>query len=89
MADQVCTSGEVNPDYNSGALENFNCNMSDGLFEIGFSGTANLPYAIWASINCIDWSQAGTAAQPAPGISQFDDLDTTSHNARFYEVRLL
>ncbi len=88
MSDSVCSLGEVNPDYNSGAVDDFCFELSDGLFQIGFSGAADLPYAVWASTNILDWSQIGTAAQPLPGVFQFEDPAATNYSARFYQVRL-
>jgi hypothetical protein len=88
MSNSVCSLGEVNPDYNSGAVEDFCFDLSDGLFQIGFSGAADLPYAVWASTNILDWCQIGTAAQPSPGVFQFEDPAATNYSARFYQVRL-
>jgi hypothetical protein len=88
MSNSVCSLGEVNPDYCSGAVEDFSFNLSDGLFQIGFSGAADLPYVVWASTNLFDWSQIGTAAQPLPGVFQFEDPAATNYSARFYQVRL-
>ncbi len=88
MSDSVCSLGEVNPDYNSGAVDDFCFDLSDGLFQIGFSGAADLPYAVWASTNLFDWSRIGTAAQPSPGVFQFEDPAATNYFARFYQVRL-
>jgi hypothetical protein len=88
MSNSVCSLGEVNPDYNSGAVENESFNLSDGLFQITFAGATDLPYEVWASTNILDWSQIGTAAQPSPGVFQFEDPAATNYSARFYQVRL-
>jgi hypothetical protein len=88
MSNSVCSLGEVNPDYNSGAVEDFCFDLSNGLFQIGFSGAADLPYAVWASTNILDWCQIGTVAQPSPGVFQFEDPAATNYSARFYQVRL-
>jgi hypothetical protein len=88
MSNSVCTLGKINPDYNPGTVENGWLNFSGGLFQIGFTGAADLPYAVWASTNILDWSQIGTAAQPSPGVFQFEDAAATNYAARFYQVRL-
>jgi len=84
----VCSLGEVNPDYNSGAVENFGYNLTGGLFQIEFAGATNLPYEVWASTNVLDWCQIGTVTQPSPGEFQFQDPAATNYSARYYQVRL-
>jgi hypothetical protein len=88
MDNSVCSLGEINPDYNSGAVEGESVNLSDGVFHIGFAGATDLPYAVWSSTNLLDWSQIGTAGQSASGCFQFDDSAATSYSTRFYQVRL-
>lgn len=88
LSNPVCSLGEVNPDYNSGAMENQSFDLSDGLFGIEFTGATDLPYMIWASEDLLNWSQIGTARQPAPGVFQFEDSAITNYPDRFYQVRL-
>ena len=88
MSNSACSLGGINPDYNSGVVENEFFNLSDGSFQIGFTGAADLPYSVWASTDLLAWSQIGTAAQPCPGVFQFGDSAVTNFPARFYQVRL-
>jgi hypothetical protein len=87
ISESICTLGGMNPNANSGAIASHIFSLSNGAFQIGFSGVADLPYAIWASTNILDWSQIGTAAQPSPGIFQFNDSSAALYPARFYQVR--
>jgi hypothetical protein len=80
--------GAVNSGYNSGAVENASLSLTPETFQLDFSGVDDLPYTIWASTNLLDWSQIGTASQPAAGTFQFDDPAATNYPARFYQVRL-
>jgi hypothetical protein len=84
----ICSLGHVTPDYTSGTIASVGCNLEDGSFLIEFSGVVDLPYTIWGSTNIYAWSQIGVAAQPTPGIFQFEDRAATNYTARFYEVRL-
>jgi hypothetical protein len=88
LDNSICSLGEVNPDYNSGAVENESYNLTDNQFQIEFTGATDLPYQIWGSTNLTDWSQIGTAAQPSAGFFQFEEPATTNNSARFYQVRL-
>ncbi|MGP8200889.1 MAG: hypothetical protein ACLQU4_15460 [Limisphaerales bacterium] len=88
LDDSICSLGEINYDYTPGTVEDVSLNFADGLFQIGFSGAVDLPYAVWASTDLVDWSQIGTAAQPSPGFFQFEDPATTNYSSRFYQVRL-
>jgi hypothetical protein len=75
-------------DYNSGAVENLSFGLVTGTSQLNFSGVNDLPYAIWASTDLLDWSQIGIASQPSAGAFQFNDLAATNYPARFYQVRL-
>jgi hypothetical protein len=88
ISDSVCTLGKINPDYDSGAVTDFCPDLSDGLFQIGFLGTANLPYAVWGSTDLQDWNEIAPVTQPVPGVFQYTDPDTTAYPARFYQLRL-
>jgi hypothetical protein len=88
MSNSVCSLGEINPDYNSGAVEDEYFDLAGSLFQIEFTGAADLPCQIWASTNVLNWSQIGTAAQPLPGIFQFEDPVAMNYPARYYQVRL-
>ena len=83
----VCSLGKINSGYTDGAVNNFSYNLSNGLFQAGFVGTPNLPYAMWGSTNLIDWSQIGTVAQPSPGVFQFQDPSAGTYSNRFYQLR--
>jgi len=61
--------------------------VSTNQFTMDFQGVADLPYMIWSSPNLSDWTQLGTAAQPAPGEFEFLDA-TTNAAARFYQIRV-
>ena len=88
LDNSICTLGEINPDYEAGTVEGGFISTSDGLFQIDFAGVADLPYAVWASADLLDWGQIGTALQPSPGLFQFEDTQATNHPARFYQVRI-
>jgi hypothetical protein len=88
MSNSVCSLGRLNPGYNSGAVDDFYFDLSDGSFEMGFSGAADLPYEVWASTDLIDWRPLGTATQPSSGCFQFDDSSISNYPARYYQVRL-
>jgi hypothetical protein len=88
MSNSVCTLGGVNPDYNSGAVDNECFNLSNGLFQIEFTGPSDLPYEVWASTDLLNWNQIGTATQPSLGFFQFEDPAATNYMDRFYQVRL-
>jgi hypothetical protein len=81
-------SGDVSPFYNSGLVNTAELNSQDGVFQMQFSGVVDLPYAIWASPDLLDWSEIGIADQPLPGTFQFTDTTATNLSSRFYEVRL-
>lgn len=88
LDNSVCTLGEVNPDYNSGAVANESVNLTDNILQIAFSGAVDLPYTVWASEDLLNWTQIGTAEQPSPGSFQFEDEQTTNYCSRFYQLRL-
>jgi hypothetical protein len=88
ISDSVCSLGRKNHDYNSGTVENLSFGLSAGSSQLNFSGVNDLPYAIWASTDLLDWSQIGIASQPSAGAFQFNDLAATNYPARFYQVRL-
>jgi hypothetical protein len=88
ISNSVCTLGKINLDYDSGAVTDFCPDLSDGLFQIGFLGTANLPYAVWGSTDLQDWNEIAPVTQPVPGVFHYTDPDTTAYPARFYQLRL-
>jgi hypothetical protein len=95
ISNTVCSLGRRNVDYNSGKVENLSFSLLTGMFQLNFSGVNDLPYAIWASTNLLDWSQIGIASQlypdpyfPPYASFQFDELATTNYPARFYQLRL-
>ena len=53
-------------------------------FIVGFTGSANATYSIWASTNLVDWLKIGAAAEISPARYQFADLDATNASQRFY-----
>jgi hypothetical protein len=87
MSEGGWSLGNVSSNYSNGAVNNFSYNLSNGLFQAGFVGTPNLPYAMWGSTNLIDWSQIGTVAQPSPGVFQFQDPSAGTYSNRFYQLR--
>jgi hypothetical protein len=88
IAGSVCSLGAINPGYNSGTVENASFGLTGGLFQMNFTGVSDLPYAIWASTDLLDWSQIGIASQPSAGSFLFSDSAATNYPSRFYQVRL-
>jgi len=89
--------GRLNANYyNSGAIENLSFGLNAGTFQMNFSGANDLPYAIWASSDLLNWSQIGAAdqlypwpypnPQPFSASFQFNDLAATNFPARYYQV---
>jgi hypothetical protein len=96
ISNSICTLGKINEYYDSERIENLVFGLPAGTFQLNFLGVYDLPYAIWASTNMLDWSQVGAAVelypnqeQPPDGTSfQFNDLGTSNYPARFFQVRL-
>lgn len=80
--------GTNNPLYASGAVSSFTSTLAGGSFQIGFNGSPNLPYIVWASSNLIDWNPAGPLSQPSPGVFQFQDPLSSNYSKRFYQLSL-
>jgi hypothetical protein len=86
ISNSVCTLGGLN----ARELARFSSpvySLSDGAFEFSFRGVPDLPYALWATTNLVDWSQIGTALQPFPGQFEIGDPAVANYPMRFYEVR--
>jgi len=60
--------------------------MTNGAFQLAFSGTTNAAYRVWASTNLVNWELLGPAAAPAPGQFQFLDAGATNWPHRFYRA---
>jgi VCBS repeat-containing protein len=58
----------------------------DGVYRLGFAGSAGSSYRIFTSTNLLDWTPQGTAESILPGIFQFLDYDSTNYPARFYKL---
>jgi hypothetical protein len=80
----------LNMTYNSGTIYNLTLGLPSGMPQLNFQGVLDLPYAIWASPDMLNWSQIGIALQldSSPASFQFNDPSATNYPARFYEVRL-
>ena len=53
---------------------------------VGFSGSSNATYSMWASTNLVDWSRVGVASEVSPAHYQFADIDSTNSPRRFYRT---
>ena len=84
----VGSIGRINPCYQSITVTNVRADAADGDFSLSFKGFKNMPFAIWASSDLLNWGFLGTALQPAPGQFQFSDPASTNDPARFYQLRL-
>jgi hypothetical protein len=62
--------------------------LAGGDFSLSFAGFTNMPFAVWASGDLVNWAPAGTALQPSPGQFQFNDPAAAKSPARFYPLRL-
>ena len=78
--------GARNPNYRSATPYNAVFSLTGSGFQIDFTGVSDLPYIVWRSTNLVDWVQAGTATQFAPGIFNFSESLPTNSSARFYQV---
>jgi hypothetical protein len=95
ISNSICTLGKPNRYLHAVASADLNLGLQNTTCEISFSGLNDLPYAIWASTNMIDWVRAGVASElnsqpPEDYLSmpfQFTDSITNSA-ARFYQLRV-
>lgn len=61
-------------------------NAANQSFALGFSGSADAAYSVWASTNLHDWTRLGPASEAGPGLYQFMDPATTHLPQRFYRA---
>ena len=59
---------------------------SSGVYSVGFSGTANATYSVWASTNLATWNYLGPASPVTATYYQFQDSSTTNWQQRFYRA---
>jgi len=60
--------------------------LTNGWFELNFSGQADASYRVWASTNLLDWQVLGTATTTSNGWFQFLDSGANSRPRRFYRA---
>jgi hypothetical protein len=61
--------------------------LPGGAFQFRYRQGGAQTYSIYASINLIDWTAIGSAAQVAPGVYEFVDQAATNLPQRFYQLR--
>ncbi len=88
ISNSVCSIGSINPAYQPVTVSNVDFDLAGGIFSLSFIGFTNMPFAVWASGDLVNWTPAGTALQPSPGQFQFNDLAAPNYPARFYQLRL-
>ena len=55
-------------------------------FDLGFLGSSNATYSVWASTNLATWDWLGPVPEISPGVYQFTDTAVTNWPARFFRV---
>src|SRR5882724_13682457 len=60
--------------------------LTNGMFQMQFTGGTNLPHHVWTSTNFVNWQDLGAATQIVAGVFQFVDADATNRPQRFYRA---
>jgi len=88
LSNSIATIGRVNSAYQPVTVSDMDFGLAGGDFSLSFAGFTNMPFAVWASGDLVNWAPAGTALQPSPGQFQFNDPAAAKSPARFYQLRL-
>jgi hypothetical protein len=87
LSGPIASVGELNTAYQPVTVSDIDFGLSGGIVSLSFIGFTNMPFAVWASGDLVNWTPAGTL-QPSPGQFQFNDLAASNYPARFYQLRL-
>jgi hypothetical protein len=60
--------------------------LSNGQFDLRFTGGPYWTYRVWASTNLANWELIGMADESAPGTFRFIDVNATNWPQRFYKT---
>jgi len=61
-------------------------NPSSPVFELAFTGSANVAYGVWASTNLSHWDWIGPATETSSGNYSYSDAAAATWPQRFYRV---